>query len=131
MDADAPRGPLYACLSASGGDSGARVVRGGERPSGARSAIRVGGVPAADTPPRGSSGPVSAPQRPDGAQDPRHPQRAADGRVADPPAPVQLTLPAELLAAVLLPVPTPSARRRGRPVHSVPDISDYQPEENP
>ncbi|MFD8088695.1 hypothetical protein [Streptomyces malaysiensis] len=43
---------------------------------------------------------------------------------------MQLALPPELLAAMLLPAPIPSARRRGRPVRSVPDISNYQPEEN-
>lgn len=130
MAVDTPRGPLYARLTASGGSSGARVVRDDERPSGARSAIRVGGAPAADGPPRGPSGPLGAPQRPDGTQGPRHPQRAADGRTAPPPAPEQLTLPAELLAAMALPVPIPSARRRGRRVVSTPDISNYQPEEN-
>ncbi|MGY0062788.1 hypothetical protein ACWY4P_40685 [Streptomyces sp. LZ34] len=49
--------------------------------------------------------------------------------MAPPPTPEQLTLPAGLIAAVLLPVPIPSARRRGRPVHSTPGISNYQPEE--
>lgn len=48
---------------------------------------------------------------------------------AEPAAPEQLTLPAELIAAVCLPVPIPSARRRGRRVHHLPDISNYQPEE--
>lgn len=49
--------------------------------------------------------------------------------VAEPQesAPVQLTLPPELLAAMLLPAPIPSARRRGRPVHCLPDIANYQP----
>ncbi|WP_275558563.1 hypothetical protein [Streptomyces sp. 5-6(2022)] len=47
-----------------------------------------------------------------------------------PETPVQLTLPPELLAAMALPAPIPSAQRRGRPVRSVPDISNYQPEEN-
>lgn len=47
----------------------------------------------------------------------------------DPPIPVQLALPPELLAAMTLPAPIPSARRRGRPVRSTPDISNYQPEE--
>ncbi|WP_438479189.1 hypothetical protein [Streptomyces asiaticus] len=46
-----------------------------------------------------------------------------------PSAPVQLTLPPGLLAAMLLPAPIPSARRRGRPVHNVPDIANYQTEE--
>lgn len=126
MPAGTPCGPLYACLGASGGGSGARVASGGGRSSGARSAGRVGATPAADTPSRGSSGPQSAPQRPDAAQDPRTPQRAAESRTA---APVQLALPPEFLAAVLLPTPIPSARRRGRPVHSTPDISNYQPKE--
>ncbi|MFE9003149.1 hypothetical protein ACFYOY_13550 [Streptomyces sp. NPDC007875] len=58
---------------------------------------------------------------------------SAEPPLAEPreAAPVQLALPPELLAAMLLPVPIPSARRRGRPVRSVPDISNYQPEENP
>ncbi|MGW7617362.1 hypothetical protein ACWGLG_16150 [Streptomyces antimycoticus] len=45
-------------------------------------------------------------------------------------APEQLPLPPELLAAMLLPAPIPSERRRGRPVRSVPDIANYQPKEN-
>ncbi|MEU7240273.1 hypothetical protein [Streptomyces sparsogenes] len=53
---------------------------------------------------------------------------AADRR--DQPAPEQLTLPAELLAAMTLPVPIPSRRRRGRRVHDLPDIANYQPEGN-
>lgn len=48
----------------------------------------------------------------------------------DPSIPVQLALPPELLAAMTLPAPIPSARRRGRPVRSTPDIANYQPEEN-
>ncbi len=83
----------------------------------------------ADTPPRGSTAPVSAPQRPEVAREPQAPQRAAGGRVEPPSAPVQLTLPPGLLAAMLLPAPIPSARRRGRPVHNVPDIANYQTEE--
>lgn len=57
---------------------------------------------------------------------------AIPGAVADrrgQPTPEQLALPPELLAAMTLPAPIPSARRRGRPVHSTPDISNYQPEE--
>ncbi|MGW4075948.1 hypothetical protein ACWELB_20960 [Streptomyces asiaticus] len=44
-----------------------------------------------------------------------------------PETPVQLTLPPELLAAMLLPAPIPSARRRGRRIRTLPDISNYQP----
>ncbi|WP_445520501.1 hypothetical protein [Streptomyces sp. NEAU-174] len=51
-------------------------------------------------------------------------------RTAPPSAPVQLTLPPELLAAMLLPAPIPSARRRGRRIHCLPGIATYQPEEN-
>ncbi|MBI0296318.1 hypothetical protein JBE04_18070 [Streptomyces sp. PRKS01-29] len=47
----------------------------------------------------------------------------------EPAPPVQLTLPPDLIAAVCLPVPIPSARRRGRPVTALPDIANYQPEE--
>ncbi|OMI34440.1 hypothetical protein [Streptomyces sparsogenes] len=79
-----------------------------------------------DTPPRGYSGPQGAPQRPDDAQDQPPAQRAAESHAG---LPEQLTLPAELIAAVLLPVPIPSARRRGRRVHHLPDIANYQPEE--
>ncbi|GAA1065260.1 hypothetical protein [Streptomyces asiaticus] len=32
--------------------------------------------------------------------------------------------------AAFLPAAIPSARRRGRPVHNVPDIATYQPEEH-
>ncbi|GAA1065261.1 hypothetical protein GCM10009574_028740 [Streptomyces asiaticus] len=39
----------------------------------------------ADTPPRGSTAPVSAPQRPEAAQDPQTTQRAADGHTGPPP----------------------------------------------
>jgi hypothetical protein len=87
-------------------------------------------IAAADTPSRVSSSPQGAPQRPDGAQGPRDPQRPAGARTAPPSAPEQLTLPADLIAAVTLPVPIPSARRRGRRVHHLPDIDRYQPEEN-
>ena len=37
-----------------------------------------------------------------------------------------LALPGALLAAMRIPDPIPSARRRGRPVHSTPDIANYQ-----
>lgn len=42
---------------------------------------------------------------------------------------MQLALPDALLTAMTLPAPIPSARRRGRRVHSLPDIDRYQPEE--
>lgn len=86
MVADTPCGPLYARLSVSEGDFGARAVGGAERPSGGRSAGRVGGaaptMPAAHAPPRGHSGTQSAPQRPNGTQEPRGAKRPADGRTA-------------------------------------------------
>lgn len=82
--------------------------------------------PDTDTPSRRSSGPQSAPQRPDAAQGQPTAQRAAESHAG---LPEQLTLPADLIAAVLLPVPIPSARRRGRRVHHLPDIANYQPEE--
>ncbi|WP_458089375.1 hypothetical protein [Streptomyces malaysiensis] len=44
---------------------------------------------------------------------------------------MQLTLPPEFLAAMLLPAPIPSARRRGRRIDTTPDISNYQTEETP
>ncbi|MGK3107933.1 hypothetical protein [Streptomyces sp. WAC05858] len=54
---------------------------------------------------------------------------------ADPPpepdAPMQLTLPEALLAAMRIPDAVPSARRRGRPVHSTPDIANYQETHTP
>ncbi|MEU1663621.1 hypothetical protein ABZ547_08395 [Streptomyces sparsogenes] len=56
------------------------------------------------------------------------PSTAADRR--DQPTPEQLTLPVELLAAMTLPTPIPSRRRRGRRVHDLPDIANYQNQEN-
>jgi hypothetical protein len=85
-------------------------------------------ISAADTPLRDSTVPLGAPRHPDAAQDSQPPQRPAGARTADPPTPVQLALPPELLAAMTLPAPIPSARRRGRPIRSTPDISNYQPE---
>ena len=114
MDADAPGGPLCARLSASEAGSGARVARGAEGASGARSANRISdtapSVLATDTPPRGSSGPQGALQWPNAAQDQPPAQRAAESHTGPPE---QLTLPADLIAAVCLP-----------------DIANYQPEEN-
>lgn len=89
-----------------------------------------------DRPPRrglyGSQGdetPIAGTERRPGV--PNRPQAGSQGLdLDDPPTPVQLTLPPELLAAMTLPAPIPSARRRGRPVRSTPDISNYQPEEN-
>lgn len=126
MPADRPGVPLYARLDASEADSGARVVRGDESPSGARSADRVGITPATDTPPGSSSSPQGAPQPPNAAQGQPPAQHGAQSRTGRPQ---QLALPPELLAAMTLPVAIPSARRRGRPVHCTPDIANYQPKE--
>ncbi|MEU1787062.1 hypothetical protein ABZ553_14550 [Streptomyces sparsogenes] len=63
---------------------------------------------------------------------PNGPQTGAQSFDRTEPATLeQLTLPADLIAAVTLPVPIPSARRRGRRVHSLPDIDCYKPNENP
>ena len=78
---------------------------------------------AVDTPPRGSMAPLSVPQPSDATQGQPPAQRAADGPTADPQ---QLTLPPELLAAMLLPAPIPSARHRGRRIDTTPDIDTYQ-----
>ncbi len=93
MAAETPCGPLYVRLSASEGIPGPRVVWGDERPSGARSGGWVDGEPTVDAPPRGSTAPLSAPQRPEVARDPQAPQRAADERTAPPHIPGQTELP--------------------------------------
>lgn len=80
-----------------------------------------------DTPTRGSSGPQSAPQRPDGAPGQPPTQRPAESRTRPPE---QLTLPPELIAVMTLPTLIPSRRRRGRRVHDLPDIANYQTQEN-
>lgn len=96
MDVGTPGVPLCARLSASEGISGARIIRGAESPSGARSANRVGDNdspgPVADTPPCGSSGPLGAPQHPEVAQGQPPAQRAASRHTAPPPIPGQTEL---------------------------------------
>ncbi|MFF6847082.1 hypothetical protein [Streptomyces antimycoticus] len=42
---------------------------------------------------------------------------------------MQLTLPEALLAAMRIPDPIPSSRRRRRPVCDTPDIANYQTQE--
>ncbi|MGW7658501.1 hypothetical protein ACWGMA_08315 [Streptomyces asiaticus] len=54
---------------------------------------------------------------------------AVEPAQAEQAAPVQLTLPEALLAAMRIPAPIPSSRRRGRSVCGTPDIANY-PEEN-
>lgn len=131
MPTDAPGAGLYARLSVSGAVAGARAVETRDRPSGARSCNRVNDTASTATshgaPPRGYSGPQGAPQCPDGTQGQPPAQRAAEGRTR---LPEQLTLPPELLAAMALPTLIPSRRRRGRRVHDLPDIANYQHEEN-
>lgn len=79
--------------------------------------------------PQSDETPIAGTERRPGV--PNGPQAGSQGLDPDdPPTPTQLALPPELLAAMLLPDAIPSARRRGRPVRSTPDISNYQPEEN-